>query len=281
MLASTAVFAVVGVLVKMSSRTMPDEMIVFFRNAGALAALLPFLVRGGLNGLKTSRPLPHLTRSLFGLGSMYCCFYALARMPLGDAMLLSYTSPLFMPWFSSLWLGERPSGNVWPAILLGFLGVAFVMKPGQGLLTPTALIAVGSGLFGAVAQVGIRDLTKTEPVRRIVFYFSAVSTVVSAVPLLWAWKTPAGMEWILLVGTGVLASAAQMCLTRAYANGSPARIGPFIYSAVVFSALLDWFLWRHAPDRWSVVGAVFIILAGAVLLRRSSDAEVIRSRIPS
>lgn len=268
MVASTALFALVGVMVKLAARTQPDEMIVFFRNAGALVALLPLLAKGGAAALKTDRVGPHLLRSLAGLGSMYCCFYALARMPLGDAMLLSYTSPLFMPWLAAAWLKEAPPRGILPAALLGFAGVALVMKPGLGLFTGVSVVAVGSGAFGAVAQVGIRDLTKTEPVRRIVFYFSAVSTLVSAVPLLWAWRAPSGAELALLVGTGAVASAAQLLLTKAYSEGSPAVIGPFIYSAVVFSAVFDWAIWRHAPDALSALGAVLITLAGGLILRR-------------
>src|ERR1044071_5596837 len=99
-------FSLVSVGVKLSSRTMPDEMIVFFRNLGALALLAPFVLRGGPALVRTSRLSSHLLRSLAGLASMYTCFYALARMPLGDAMLLAYTSPLFMPWLSVLWIKE-------------------------------------------------------------------------------------------------------------------------------------------------------------------------------
>lgn len=268
-------FAVVSVEVKLSSRTMPDEMIVFFRNAGALLALLPFLWRGGVEGIKTRRFSSHLVRSFAGLGSMYACFYALARMPLGDAMLLAYTSPLFMPWLSRVWVKEPPQPGVGPALCLGFAGVALVMKPGMGLFTAAAVLALSSGLMGAVAQVGIRDLTKTEPVLRIVFYFSAVSTLLSAAPLLWAWRTPQGMEWALLVGTGFTASLAQFMLTRAYHHASPAQVGPFIYSAVVFSAGWDWLLWRHRPDALSFLGAALIIAAGAVILRRSSPSPLL------
>lgn len=268
MVGAAFLFAGVSVGVKVSARTVSDEMIVFFRNAGALAVLLP-LLRGGFQNLKTQRLPAHLLRSLAGLASMYFCFYALARMPLGDAMLLAYTSPLFMPWLSAIWVKEPAPSGVGPALAMGFLGVVLVMKPGAGLFSVVAVAALCSGLLGAIAQVGIRDLTKTEPVLRIVFYFSALSTAVSAVPLLWSWKRPSLAEAAVLVGTGVLASIAQLCLTRAYRSAPPSQIGPFIYSAVVFSAGWDWLLWRHRPDGLSFLGAAFIVLAGVFILRRS------------
>ena len=267
MLGSMLLFSLVSVGVKLSARTMPDGMIVFFRNAGALAALAPFLVPGGLAALKTSRIGLHLFRSLAGWASIVGCFYALARMPLGDGMLLSYTSPLFVPFISSVWMKERPPRGFGAAVIMGFAGVALVMKPGFGMFTGVAVAAVASGFFGALTQVGDRDLTRTEPVLRIVFYFSAVSTVVSAV--LWAWRTPHGMEWILLVGTGVLAAYAQLLLTKAYRHASPAHVVPLIYSAVAFSALWDWLWWNHVPDAFSFLGAGLIFVAGVFILRRS------------
>ncbi len=274
---ATLLFSLVSVGVKLSARTMPDDMIVFFRNAGALVGLAPLLVRGGWAGIKTERFKSHLARSLAGLASIYFCFYALARMPLGDGMLLSYTSPLFTPWLSFLWMRERAPRGIGTAVALGFAGVALVMKPGLGVFTYAAVAAVASGFFGAVTQVGDRDLTTTEPVRRIVFYFSAVSTVISAVPLLWAWKTPHGMDWIFLIGTGVLAAIAQLLLTRAYRHASPAHLGTLIYSAVAFSGVWDWLIWKRTPDALSLVGAALIFSAGAFILRRSR-AELILAR---
>ena len=269
MLGSMLLFSLVSVGVKLSARTMPDGMIVFFRNAFALAALGPFLLRGGWAALKTSRFGLHLFRSLAGWASIVGCFYALARMPLGDAMLLSYTSPLFVPWISSAWMSERPPRGIGAAIVLGFAGVALVMKPGFGVFTMVAVAAVASGFFGALTQVGDRDLTRTEPVLRIVFYFSVVSTVVSAAPLLWSWRTPHGTEWLLLTGTGVLAAFGQLLLTKTYRHASPAHVGPLIYSAVAFSGMWDWLLWRRRPDALSFLGALCIFLAGAFILRRS------------
>jgi drug/metabolite transporter (DMT)-like permease len=273
MLSSTFLFALVGVGVKLSSRTAPDAMIVFFRNAGALAGLLPFLVRGGPAALATRRLPSHLFRSLAGLASMYACFYALARMPLGDAMVLCYTSPLFMPGFSKFWMKERLPAGTALTMTLGFIGAALVMKPGLGVFRPAAFVALASGLSGAAAQVGIRDLTTTEPVPRILFYFSATSTLMSAIPLLWSWRTPVGVEWVLLVGTGLTASAAQYFLTQAYRLASPSRVGPFIYAAVVYSALFDWVFWRHHPDVLSFLGASLIILAGVLVLRRGGRPD--------
>jgi len=102
-----------------------------------------------------------------------------------------------------------------------------------------------------------------------VFYFSLVCTVVSAVPLAWTWRTPAPWLWALLLLMGVLASAAQLLLTRGYAHAPAAQVGPFIYSTVVFSALLGWLLWGDVFDLFSLLGAGLVCLGGALAIRAS------------
>jgi drug/metabolite transporter (DMT)-like permease len=273
MVASTFFFALVGAGVKALSGRLPDGVIVFFRSAVALAVMLPGLRAAG--GMSTRRPAAHLLRSLAGFGSLYLCFFSIARMPLGDAMLLCYTSPLFMPFLSSVWIGEKASAAVWGAVAVGFLGVALVMKPGSGLFSPAALAALASGFFGAVAQVGIRDLVDTEPPFRIAFYYTAFAACASALPLPWTWKSPSGADGFVLAGIGAAAAVAQVLLTWAYRHASPADAGPFMYGAVVFSAGWDWLLWRRRPDALSLAGAALIIFSGVLVLRVPARRETV------
>ena len=93
---------------------------------------------------------------------MYCFFYALAHMRLADAVLLNYSLPLFMPVVESLWLGEPFPTRLWTPVLLGFAGILVMLRPGSGLAEPVAIFGVASALFAAIAQVGVRRLTRTE-----------------------------------------------------------------------------------------------------------------------
>jgi drug/metabolite transporter (DMT)-like permease len=267
MVTSAMLFALMGVAVKLAAQTLPNAMVVFFRNGVGLLALLPWLWKLGWGGLGTRHLREHVIRSLAGLASMYCFFYALAHLRLADAILLNYSIPLFMPFVESAWLGEPIPPRLWRVILLGFAGIVLILKPGLGLFQPVALIGVLSALFASVAQVGIRRLTHTEPVPRIVFYFGAISTVISAVPLATQWRTPPPAMWGLLAGLGVVATAGQLTLTRAYSHAPATRVGPFIYTAVVFAALLDWLVWGQWPDRLSIAGTLLVATAGVLALR--------------
>jgi drug/metabolite transporter (DMT)-like permease len=267
MVTSALLFALMGVAVKVAAQSLPNAMVVFFRNAVGLLALAPWLWRLGLRGLRTRHLREHVVRSLAGLASMYCFFYALAHLRLADAILLNYSIPLFMPFVENAWLGEPFPRRLWGVILLGFAGIVLILKPGLGLFQPVALIGLLSALFASVAQVGIRRLTRTEPVERIVFYFGAISTAISAAPLAAEWRTPPAAMWALLAALGVVATAGQLTLTRAYSHAPATRVGPFIYSAVVFAALLDWLFFGMLPDRLSLGGALLVVTAGVLALR--------------
>lgn len=267
MVASALFFAGMGAAVKLASRSLPSAEVVFFRNALGLLALVPWVVRPGAGGLATTHLREHLVRGLAGLAAMYCFFYAIAHMRLAEAVLLNYSLPLFMPVIEEAWLGERAPRRLWWALLLGFAGLLVILRPGLGVFNPVALVAVASAMLAALAQVGIRRLTRTEPTTRIVFYFCAISTLVSALPLLGGWRTPEGGLWWVLVAMGVLATLAQLALTHAYAQAPAAQVGPFIYTSVVFAGLLDAWLWGQRPDRLFVAGALLVCAAGILALR--------------
>lgn len=272
MLASTLLFAIMAVLIKYVSATLPNEMVVFFRSSVGLLVLLPWLLRDGLTALATRNLRGHLVRSLAGLAAMYCYFYAIGHIPLAEATLLNYSTPLFIPLVAVAWLGERPPKRLWPAVLLGFAGIALILKPGMQLFTPAALVGLAAGLLTAVAMTGVRGLTRTEPSLRIVFYFSLIASLVSSVPLTWAWQTPSAGVWGLLLAIGILASGAQILMTRAYARAPAAQVGPFSYAAVVFAGVAGWLWWDETLDVLSLAGIVLVSMAGAVAVRRENAA---------
>ena len=280
MIASGLLFSTMGALVKYLSAELPNEMVVFFRSVMGLLALLPWVLHRGLGQLKTKRLRGHLGRGLAGVSAMYCYFYAIAHLPLAEAVLLNYSTPLFIPFIAALWLGEQVSPRLWVAIGTGFVGIVLILKPGLGLFTPVSLIGLASGLFAALAMVSIRRLSNTEPTLRIVFYFSLVCTAVSAVPLAWRWQTPDPGLWILLLGMGALASLAQLLLTRAYAHAPAAQVGPFTYSTVVFAAAIGWIFWSEIPDLLSFGGTALVCLAGVLTIRLAGQRVLSEAKLP-
>jgi drug/metabolite transporter (DMT)-like permease len=280
MLAAALLFAAAGAIIKHVSEQLPNEMVVFLRSFFGLLALSPFFLRHGRRYYATKRLGAHLVRALAGLTAMYCYFYAIAHLPLAEAVLLNYTAPLFIPLAALLWVGEPFSQKLWWPIGIGFIGIVLILKPGQSLLAPIALIGLASGLFSALAMAGIRKLTDTEPAIRVVFYFSLASTLISALPLAWAWQTPAADLWFPLFLIGVLSTVAQVLMTRGYACAPAAQVGPFLYAIVVFAGMFGWALWQEVPDRLSFAGTLLVIFAGILTIRLGGRKAAPPSELP-
>jgi drug/metabolite transporter (DMT)-like permease len=272
MLLSALFFSIMGLCVKLAALSLSNAAVVFARNLFGLLALLPWLRSLGTRGLRTTKPAEHLVRSLAGLASMYCFFYAIGHMRLADAVLLNYSLPLFMPFIAWLWLREPIPGGLWQGVLVGFLGIALILKPGSELFQPIALMGVASAMLAALAQVGVRRLTQTEPVTRIVFYFAVISTVISGLPLVGQWKLPGLPLLALLAVMGIVATVAQLLLTRAYAQAPAAQVGPFIYACVPFAALLEGLILKQWPDPASILGSLLVAFAGILILRKGRIA---------
>ncbi|MDM8525199.1 DMT family transporter [Desulfococcaceae bacterium HSG8] len=264
-LGSSLTIAMLCALVKMLSASLSNEMIVFFRNLCALVFLLPWVLhRPPSGGIKTEHFRLHLARCASGLGAMYCFFYLIANMQLAEAVLFTFTAPLFIPIVAYLWLKEPVSPRVRNAIIIGFIGVLLILKPDREIFRPLAFVGLGAGILVALAMVSIRRMSASEPPVRIVFYFTLLSTPISAVPLLWSRQLPQGDAWCLLVLIGFLAVVGQFMLTKGYSLAAAARVGPFSYGSIIFSTLIGWLFWDETLDLLTWVGAFLICMAGII-----------------
>jgi len=261
-------FALLGAFVRAASAMLPNEMVVFFRNALVLVFLMPlFAARRSLPAMSGGKMHLHVLRASAGLVSMYCYFYALAHMKLAEAVLLSYTSPLFIPIIAFLWLHEPLNRRIRIAVLIGFAGVLLILKPGLSIFQPVALVALSAALFASLAMVTIRRMSDTERPESIVFFFTLLSTVISAVPLTWAWQVPGREALVILVFLGLAAMAGQLLMPKGYGLAPAAQVGPFVYCSVVFASIIGWVFWGESLDPLSVVGSLLVFLAGITAAR--------------
>jgi len=263
-------FATMGALVKVVSGSLTNDMVVFFRNLCALVFILPWIwYRRPHGGVKTALFQLHLIRSLAGLGAMYCFFYAIDQLQLSEACLLAATTPLFIPVIAYVWIREPVSQKVRRAIIVGFMGIVLILKPGLDVFEPVAMVGLTAGVLAALAMVSIRRMSTSEPTIRIVFYFTVLGTLISAVPLIWTWQSPQPGIWWLLVFIGLLAAVGQILLTKGYSLAPAAQMGPFTYGNVVFATLFGWIFWGESLDAMTWAGAVLICIAGIIAARRT------------
>jgi drug/metabolite transporter (DMT)-like permease len=172
-----------------------------------------------------------------------------------------------MPLVALVWLGERFTWHVVVALGVGFIGVALILVPDFSTLAPVAAIALLGGVLAAVAKVTVRRLSATEPASRTVFYFAAIGTVISLLPLAWLWQMPdeKTLGWLILLG--VFATTGQLLLTRGMGCAPAARLGPFTFFSVLFGAMLGWLFWQEVLS-WPTLIGTLLVLASALLVGR-------------
>ncbi|MGB5832594.1 MAG: DMT family transporter [Thiohalocapsa sp.] len=275
-------FATMGVGIRFVSVELPNEMVVFARNLLGLALIAPWLLRRGIGNVTTALPGLHLLRALAGVSAMYCFFYAIAHLPLAEAMLLKLTAPVFMPIIAILWLHEQVTAAIWLALGIGFTGVIVILNPdlesGSAIVSPVAAIGLLGGVLAAVAKVTVRRLSASEPPTRIVFYFALIAGAISAVPLLWAWQTPSTSALLWLLGIAISATLGQLALTHGLSLAPASRMGAFGYFAVVFGAAYGWLIWGESITLTLVAGSLLIAVGGLLAGRSTRVASAAHVR---
>lgn len=178
---SACCFAVMATCIKIASSELPAPQLVFFRSIVGLLIILPLVLPRGLEFIKTPILKLHMFRGFISLCAMICFFYAIGHVGLSESTLLNATSPLFVGLLAFPALNEKINLRTAMALVIGFIGVAFILKPATALFTFATLIGLCSGLFIACAKILVRYMASTEPVMRTVFYFSIFSTLYSGI----------------------------------------------------------------------------------------------------
>lgn len=253
-------FSLMTVFVRLSG-DVPTMQKAFFRNIVA-AFLAAFILKR--SGEKFYIPRTSLMdmflRCSVGTMGILCNFWAVDHMRIADANILNKLSPFFAILMSIFILKERPNRVEWLSVLLAFIGAAFVAKPGAGIASFPALIAILGGFTAGTAYTYVRKLGLSGvkgPV--IVFSFSVFSTLILLPNILLNYHPMSVKQFIFLVLAGCSAAFAQLSVTAAYQNAPARDISVFDYSQVVYAAMFGFLLWGEIPDAWSFLGYAIII----------------------
>jgi drug/metabolite transporter (DMT)-like permease len=284
--AGAMIFTLQDVVIKLMSGDFPLPEIMAIR---CVVASIPLLVLvhydGGLGRLRIRRPWPLLARGVLLLGSYTSYYLAIAAIPLAEAISLSYSAPLFIALLAAPILGEKPRLGSWLAIIVGFIGVIIVCRPGAGVIDPAAILAVSGAAFYALAQLMARRLGIGERasimslMQNLVFFIAAVAMgaiagrggfAVMSHPsmqfLLRAWHLPGSRDLLLISSTGLVAGVASWLLTHAYRIGEANVIAPFEYVSIPWATAWGILIWGEIPKATTIVGIVVIIGTGVFVL---------------
>ncbi len=281
MLASTLSFGVMALTIRLASQSIPTWEIAFFRNAFGLLFLLPLLFWPLLRSPRPlqlmadtvrTRQLPrYFLRCLIGLAGMFCMFWSLAHLPLGQAIALSYSSPIFVTLLAALMLGEQVRIRRWLAVITGFIGVLVIVRPWSGAFSIGLLVAVAGAVLSALVAIQIKQLSRADSPNAIVFWTYMFWVPMSLLPALVHWRWPeSGLTWLWLLLTGLAGTLGQVLWTRALKIGDVSALTPISFVQLPFVTLCGWWLFGEGIDRWTLAGAAIILAATAYIAQRES-----------
>ncbi|WP_419175907.1 DMT family transporter [Desulfosediminicola sp.] len=247
---------------KYTAEFVTVEQIVFIQYLFCSIVMLPFLLRRGTQTFRTDHPWLHLIRGAAGWLCFYTYYLALERIPLVDASLLRNTAPVCVPVIFLIWKGIRLPLLRWLPVIMGFIGIAVVLKPQGSLISFWHLIGLLSGITLAGSIVTTRTLALTEPTSRIMFYYFAFSALCSLPLAITNWQPMPLFTIPLMAGIGISIWLTMWFYTRAYSYAKATVISPISYSGVLFTGLLGWLFWGQLPAASALVGAMLIVSGG-------------------
>ena len=253
-------------LVKWTSAEVDVWTTVFVRSF-VIAFAIYIIARVGKVDLVVHDRKNMAFRCLTGLAAMILYFSALGLIPIGQAVTLQYTNPLFVALLSGFFLSERVHPQVWALAMVSFLGIILIVSPDLRTIEKDALLALGSGFFAGVAYLYVRRLRATEEALSIVFWFAAfsvVATVLPAAPSL-ASISSDPILIIALVGIGVGAGAGQVGLTYAFHRANAAWVSAFSYLTVIVATAYGYLLFDEILDTRDIIGGMMIVCSGIIL----------------
>jgi drug/metabolite transporter (DMT)-like permease len=270
---SIAAFAVSDAIVKWVAGDFHFTQIILVRSIVAVPIALLLLVRSG--GFYRLRYVDHrfiLMRVVFGTTSFVTFIQALKAIPLAEAVAVSFAGPLFITALSVPLLAEKVGPRRWAAVVIGFLGVVVILRPGAEVFQPAALWALASAAFYAMAAIATRKLAMAASTSAILVWVNAYVLVIMAagVIVLDSWVDPGWQDMALLFGFALASTLGQYLGVEAFRRAAPSLLAPFDYTALVWAALLGFLIWNEIPS-WSLVaGSAVLVVSGLYILHRES-----------
>ena len=268
MFMSICAFSLMDVIVKWSV-DFPIGQVLFFRGFFGIVFYFFVIPRERLrNFYRTDRPGLHALRCVSGLIALVAIFIALRELPLATVVSISFAAPIFTTIFSIFLLSEKVGIYRWLAVLIGFVGIIIITEPGISELNIYYIFPIIFCLGLSYVAITIRQLSSTEPVWLISFYFSLSITLLSFFTIPQGWVMPSFDHFMLLSLVGIFGGVANLWLSQSYKYSEVSLVTPLKYLALVFAIIFGYFIWGEIPSIKTLMGAILVIISTLIIFRR-------------
>lgn len=277
---AAAGFGLMVALIKLAGERLHVTQILLMRQIIMTLVIAPSIVRNFPGSLKTSRFGLQILRIVLALIAMTFGFTAVINMPLADATAIGFAKSFFVTVCAIFFLNEVIGIRRWMAVIVGFIGVLVILRPGMEGFTIYGLYALIGAAGAGMVMVVIRILTKSETPTTILSYQAIGVGLAIAIPGIWFWQPPTLAEWVLMLCIGLISYVAQMFNIYAYKFGEASVMASLDYVRLVYSVLFGFWLFNTLPDIWTWVGATVIIGASIYTIHREGQKKQVILRTP-
>ena len=274
MILATLFFTVQNMIIRQVDH-MPTMQLVFFRALGTALCCYVLLWRGGISVLGNNRKLL-MWRAFVGLIAISLFFRALQIMPLGTAVSLRYLSPFFTAILAVIFLGEKMKRLQWVFIATAFIGVVILKGFDSRISIPALMLILAAAFLSGTVYFLIRKIGTSEHPLVVINYFMSLSVFVGGVSCLFFWTNPIGIEWLYLIGLGLVGFVAQYYMTRSLQLHAASTVTPFKYFEVVFTLIAGWIWFGEYQSEIQILAIAIIVtsLVAHVLVQARSRQRV-------
>ena len=241
--------------------TVPTML--FFRCIVALACVLPWILARGIKSLKITNPNIVIFRAVLATLNLCFVFLAINQISLINATLLSNSAPFFLPFIVWIWRGIPIDHKHWPAIIVGFIGMALILNPDKRILNLGAFYGLLSGITMAMSLLLMRLASKSENFISFMLYFCGIGGLLTLPFAIFNWKIDDWQTLLGLIAIGIFTTLGQMATFHAVKYAEARQLSPFMYSSVIFSGIYEWLIWNQSPHLLGYLGIILIFAGGA------------------
>lgn len=270
MCGATVFFTGIDTSAKYLNQYMDTVQVVWARYLGAFLVGCLFVNPISVPGLtRTMRPWLQLGRSVLLLLSTILNVFALRYLQLDETMSILFATPLLVALLSIPILGETIGPRRWAAIIVGFIGILIITRPGLGHMHPAAFLTVVGTFCFALYNISTRILSETDSSGTTLFYSNLFGAVVMslAVPVVWTWPKDLFQIGILVL-MGACGAIGHYLLILAHRLAPASILAPFIYTQLIWVTVSGYLVFGDLPNHWTLVGAIIVVASGLYLLYR-------------
>ena len=255
------------VLIKYVGSELPPVQAAFIRYLFGFVVLLPLFIRNGTHIFDTKHIHLHGLRGFIQALAVMLWFYAVTKLPIAEVTALGFVSPIFVVFGAVFFLRERMNKARIAAVVLGLVGVFVILRPGFSVINSGSVAMLLAAPLFAASKVLTKYLVKHDSGATIVVYLSVFAALTMAIPAISVWTQPSGLNLLLLAGTALFATMAQLCMARGLALIDVTVSQPVDFLQLVWSTLIGIMLFSETPVVWIWIGGGIVVVSASYIAR--------------